>query len=143
MLKFDEYIEQDMILEMARVGFMGQYEIYVHTDDPGYVPHVHIRDTATKGHKFETCVKLKSNEYFLHGKYTDTMNSTMRKNFAEFMESRCVIDRYDTNYELAVDMWNLNNSKESVVIPRDENGDIIIPNYRTIKKVSNENLELL
>ena len=36
----------NVLEEMARVGYMSpKFEVYVYTDDPGYIPHVHVRDT--------------------------------------------------------------------------------------------------
>lgn len=124
---------REPLLEMARVGYInGQFEVYVHTDDGGHIPHVHIRDKATRGQKFETCVELKRSRYFLHGKYKDVMSGYMAKQFADFMESKPHNPRYQNNYELSVDMWNLNNSIEEVVPQYDSNGRIIMPDYRTI-----------
>lgn len=121
------------LLEMARVGFInGQFEVYVHTDDGGHTPHVHVRDKATRGCQFETCIELKRNWYFLHGKYKDMMSGDMAKEFAEFMESKSSNPKYQNNYELSVDMWNLNNSKEEITPQYDNEGRIIMPNYRTI-----------
>ena len=128
--KFDKTVRLD---EMARVGFIdGEYEVYVWTDDPGNIPHVHIRDTNSKGQNFETCVQLKTNKYFLHGPYTDRLNSKQRKAFAEFMTSPSRNKRYSTNYEYAVDMWNDNNSSIILELNKDINGNIIIPNYQNI-----------
>ena len=121
------------LLEYARVGFMdGVFEVYVHTDDGGNIPHVHVRDRATRGRKFETCVELKTNNYFLHGKYKSVMNNEMARQFAEFMEERPKNTKYQNNYELSVDMWNLNNSNEEVVPDYDEDGMIIVPDYRQL-----------
>lgn len=122
-----------LLFEMARVGFIGgSLEVYVRTDDGGNIPHVHIRDTNTQGEEFETCVQLEKNAYFLHGKYKDKMNTSQRKSFAEFMESPSKTKRYNTNYEFAIDMWNANNSNVNIEVQYDENGNPIIPNYRTI-----------
>jgi hypothetical protein len=124
---------REPLLEMARVGYInGQFEVYVHTDDGGHIPHVHIRDKATRGQKFATCVELKRSRYFLHGKYKDVMSGYMAKQFADFMESTPQNPRYQNNYELSVDMWNLNNSIEEVVPQYDSNGRIIMPDYRII-----------
>ena len=91
--------------EMARVGFInGALEVYVWTDDAGKIPHVHVRGTNSNGDEFETCVKLQENDYFLHGHYTDTMNSKQRKEFDAFMRAKPSTPKYDTNYELAVEM---------------------------------------
>ena len=124
---------REPLLEMARIGYInGQFEVYVHTDDDGHIPHVHIRDKATRGQQFETCVELKRSRYSLHGKYKDVMSGYMAKQFADFMESTPHNPRYQNNYELSVDMWNLNNSIEEVVPQYDSNGRIIMPDYRTI-----------
>ena len=130
----DEKLNEEPVLESARVGFInGAYEVYVHTDDAGYIPHVHIRDKATRGKEFETCVALNSNEYFLHGKYDDKMSGDMIKLFSDFMKSKPLSKRYSTNYELAVDMWNLNNSDTQVDVDYDDDGEMIIPDYKHIK----------
>lgn len=131
---FNENIKMTARLdEMARVGFInGEYEVYVWTDDPGNIPHVHIRDTNSKGQNFETCVQLKTNSYFLHGSYTDTLNSKQRKAFAEFMISPSRNKKYATNYEYAVDMWNDNNSNVILELEKDVKGNVIIPNYQVI-----------
>lgn len=34
-------INHGELYEMARVGYMGDYEVYVNTDDPGIIPHFH------------------------------------------------------------------------------------------------------
>ena len=132
-VKVLDSLESAMLDEMARVGFInGQYEVYVWTDDAGYIPHVHVRDANTKGKEFETCVMLEDNQYFLHGSYTDTMNSAMRKAFYNFMKSPCKNLKYQNNYELAVEMWNLNNSNKDVTPQYDEYGHIIVPDYRNM-----------
>ena len=124
---------REPLLEMARVGYInGQFEVYVHTDDGGHIPHVHIRDKATRGQQFETCVELKRSRYFLHGKYKDVMSGYMAKQFADFMKSQSHNSKYQNNYEYAVDMWNDNNSIEKVIPQYDSNGRIIMKDYRTI-----------
>jgi hypothetical protein len=125
--------EDNRLDEMARVGFLsGEVEVYVHTDDGGNIPHVHIRDTATRGLQFETCVSLIKSAYFLHGHYRDTMNNNMARDFAVFMESPSRNKKYKSNYEYAVDMWNDNNSNTCITPQYDENGNMIIPNYRKL-----------
>lgn len=121
--------------EMARVGFIGkkaEFEVYIRTNDSGYIPHVHIWDSATNGDEFDCCVKLETNEYFPHGHHIDKMNKKMCKAFNDFMRQPCRSPKYKNNYELAVEMWNLNNSSSYVQITEDEEGNTIIPNYDTI-----------
>ena len=113
----------------ARIGFFGkknELEVYIRTDDPGYIPHFHIRDTATQGKKFDACVELSTNKYFSHGCHTDTLNARQRKWLAEFMESKCNNPKWENNYEFAIDMWNANNSSMNI----EYNGTI--PDYRII-----------
>lgn len=135
MRKLTNVARKQELNEMARVGFLdnkAKYEVYVRTNDAGFIPHVHIWDSATCGEEFDCCVKLETNEYFFHGHHTDRMNSKMCKAFAEFMEQPCRSPKYKNNYELAVEMWNLNNSDTYDQIKEDSNGNIIMPNYRNI-----------
>ena len=125
--------ESHLLFEMARVGYMGrrgEFEVYVRTDDPGHIPHFHLRDSATQGREFETCIELKTNKYFIHGGYTDTLNSSQRKCLAEFMEAPN--QYFGNNYGATVYAWNTNNSTEHIEIVKDVRGDIIMPDYRTI-----------
>lgn len=125
--------EEHLLLEMARVGYMGkkgEFEVYVRTDDSGHTPHFHLRDSATQGKEFETCVELRTNKYFLHGGYTDTLNSSQRKCLADFMEA--LNQYFGNNYGATIYAWNTNNSAEKIELEKDENGNIIMPNYRTI-----------
>jgi hypothetical protein len=120
--------DDSMLLEYARVGFLKNLEVYVMTDDPGYIPHFHIRDAATKGKEFDTCIEICSNKYFCHGRHTSRLNAQGRKALAEFMEGKCSNDKYENNYELTVDMWNLNNSSVTIEYQKGQE----IPNYREI-----------
>lgn len=132
-----------IINEMARVGFMDDMDVVVYTDDPGYIPHVHIIDNATRGQEFDACVMIEDNRYFSHGNHTDVFNSKQRKSFDNFMHEPCRSPKYKNNYELAISMWNLNNSDAYVIPKTDNNGETIIPNYTTIKpyKPNNSNNE--
>ena len=114
--------------EMARIGFMNEFEIVIYTDDPGNIPHMHILDASTQGEKFSSSVKLESAEYFSHGgKYVDKFNSKQRKTFNEFMNSKPKNKRFSTNYEYACSMWNDNNSKTNVDETREQ------PDYTKLK----------
>lgn len=112
----------------ARIGYFGrknEFEVYIRTDDPGYIPHFHVMDSATQGKNFDACIELSTNKYFSHGGHVDTLNSRQRKALAEFMESPC--DKYfENNYERTVYEWNSNNSNMNV----EYTGEI--PNYREI-----------
>lgn len=124
---------ENKLNEMARIGYMGiknrenYFEIYIRTNDPGNIPHVHIRDADTMGEKFSSCVKLESAEYFTHGgKYKDKFNSKERKAFDEFM-NKYEEDFKMTNFEYCLREWNRNNSSHKIDL------DISKPDYTKLK----------
>lgn len=131
--KIGQLRDDHMINEMARVGFMDNMDVVIYTDDPGYIPHVHVIDLGTRGYDFDACVMLEDNRYFTHGKHTDVFNSKQRKCFNDFMHEPCRLPQFRNNYELAVSMWNLNNSDSYVIPKTNREGETIIPNYTTIK----------
>lgn len=117
------------LMEYARVGFMDNgLEVYVMTDDPGHIPHFHLRDIATKGQEFDTCIEIMRNKYFIHGHHMSKLNGRGKKMLAEFMEAKCPNTKYENNYELTVDMWNMNNSSMNVEYVKGQP----IPNYREL-----------
>lgn len=108
---------------IARIGYFGdndKYEMYVKTDDEETTPHFHIRDTETKGGKFETCVCLETNCYCLHGTYKDVLTPEHQAMLMDFMEGLSRHKQHTLslvcNYEWAVDMWNLNNEATQVTL---------------------------
>lgn len=48
------------------------------------------------------------------------------------MEDKPLKEPYKTNYELAVSMWELNNSTAEVKVKKDYKGNVIIPDYRNM-----------
>lgn len=117
-------LRENMLMEMARVGFMnGKYEVYIHTDDPGNIPHFHIWDKETRGQNFHTCVKIIAPEYFHHTGKENILNNKMKKELIEFLQLPSRNKRYSTNWEYLVSMWNDNNS--NINIPEDTS----MPNY--------------
>lgn len=102
------------LYEMARVGIMDEYEIFVNTDDSGRIPHFHIWDYSTKGNKFHTCIKITKPEYFHHTGKEGTLNTKMKKELVKFMQAVCRNKHFNTNWEYVVSMWNDNNSIEEI-----------------------------
>lgn len=124
-----EKLRESMLLEMARVGFIDdEYEVYIHTDDPGNVPHFHIWDAETRGQKFHTCIRIESPEYFHHTGKEDYLNSSMRKELVSFLKSKSKNKRFSSNWEYLVSMWNDNNSK--INVPE----DITMPDYTKLPR---------
>ena len=122
-------LRESMLLEMARVGFIDdKYEVYIHTDDPGNIPHFHIWDAATRGNRFHTCIEITSPRYFHHTGKEDVLNSSMRKELMKFLQAKPQqLKRYSTNWEVVIDMWNANNSTIQV----DE--DQPLPDYTKLR----------
>lgn len=114
-----KYVHEN-IYGMSRVGYSGDLEVYVNTDDAGKIPHFHLRD-KNEWDKFHTCIKIESAEYFLHEGKEDTLNSGQRKELQKFMTDKVSISRYadkfDNNWQLICFLWDINNS--DVTIPED------------------------
>lgn len=106
----DKELSEDLFLEMARIGFTEDgFEIYVHTDDAGNIPHFHYRDRTTVGQQFHTCIRLDKPEYFHHTGKEDVLNSKQKKNLIKFLNSKAR-SGWSTNFEKVIDEWNVNNS---------------------------------
>ena len=120
-----EYIYNDMILEMARVGYLNtKLEIYVNTNDPGNIPHFHIRDVSTRGQKFHTCIEIKTNKYFHHTGKEDVLSTKEKKALYNFLNSK---DKYgESNWKVLIKEWNRNNSDMEIDI------NLKTPDYTTI-----------
>ena len=76
--------------EIARIGYFGEndkYEVYVKTDDEMSIPHFHIRDSETKGERFETCISIETNCYCLHGTYKDLLTPEQQALLTDYMIS--------------------------------------------------------
>lgn len=121
-----DYAEARLLGEMARIGYLGSYEIYVRTDDPGKIPHMHIWDRGTKGQKFHTCIRLDKAEYFHHTGKEDELNSAERKKLVEFLKSKHPKFKM-TNWKYLLIQWNENNSDIYI----DEKSKM--PDYRKLK----------
>lgn len=148
-VKFIQRLEKDVPLakeyfkvlykcdeNIARIGYFGnndEYELYVETDDEETTPHFHIRDTETKGGKFETCVCLETNCYCLHGTYKDVLTPEHQAMLMDFMEGLSRHKQHTLslvcNYEWAADMWNLNNEANQVALRYGSKNKVIIPDY--------------
>lgn len=111
-------VRHEDIFGMARIGWVPEnstksIEVYVHTDDPGKVPHFHVRKYAGSGNfEWETCIRFDSPDYFLHGIYKDKLPSKkIAKQIDSMLRSTNRLSRNGSTYwETAVDAWNLNNS---------------------------------
>ena len=121
-------IKKEQLVEMARVGKYDIFDVYVHTDDRGKIPHFHIWDEETRGQKFHTCVQLLEPKYFHHKGKTDVLNNKQIKELITFLNSKPKTPYFNTYWEMLVQMWNINNSDVTV------NDDISMPDYTLLNK---------
>lgn len=123
-------IYEHEIYGMSRVGYIGELEVYVNTDDAGNLPHFHLRDSSDWD-RFHTCILIERAEYFLHQGKEDILNSKQRKELQEFMESPVLLKKYKhmvaTNWDLICLLWDLNNSHVTI------SEDAIMPNYLMLR----------
>lgn len=106
------------VANMARVGFIpvgttNTVEVYVWTDDPGKVPHFHVRKYGKNGHyEWETCIRYDSPEYFLHGRHKGKLpDKKLAKQLDDMLRQVNKKSRNQTTYwEDCIDAWNSNNS---------------------------------
>ena len=127
MKDLNEYINEQLLLEMAQVGDINKsLTIYVRSNDPGNIPHFHIVDKSTLGNHFHTCIQIESNKYFHHTGKEGILNSKERKKLVEFLKQKN--EEFDiTNYQTIIRLWNLGNSKKKV----DKN--FKMPDYKEIE----------
>lgn len=115
---------------MSRIGYCGNLELYVNTDDLETIPHFHIRD-RDNWDNFHSCIKILSAEYFSHEGKEDVLNSKQRKKLQEFMEAPADIDiegvNEINNWKYICVLWNSNNS--SAKVPKDAK----MPDYRQLR----------
>lgn len=127
MKTFSQYLKEHEILlaEMARVGDLtNKLEVYVRSHEGGNKPHFHIWDKATQGDDFHTCIEILHPKYFHHTGKEDTLNSQMKKELLKFLNAKPKkLRRYDTNWEVLIDMWN--NGDSNMEVPEDTS----IPDY--------------
>lgn len=124
-MKDDKYLpDVQLLLEMARVGYFSDFEVWIRTDDPGNIPHFHVWDKNSKGGLFHACVQILKPEYFHHTGKEDEFNAKQKKELIQFLNSKPLkAKRYKTNWEFIVTLWNVNNF--SMEVPE----DLEIPDY--------------
>lgn len=114
------------IYGMARVGYSGDLEVYVNTDDGGKIPHFHLRD-KTDWNKFHTCIEILRPKYFHHEGKEDVLNTSERKELQKFIESPVRLKKYasmfENNWQLICFLWDMNNS--DITVP----DDATMPDY--------------
>ncbi len=101
-------INDEMLMEMATIGYVGKFKIIVWSNEGGNIPHFHIVDTSTLGRSFHTCVKIEVPEYFHHEGKTGTLNSSQRKALVDFLKKP--FDEDTSNWEYLIMTWNINGS---------------------------------
>jgi hypothetical protein len=121
-------IKKEQLVEMARVSKYDIYDVYVHTDDSGKIPHFRIWDDNTRGQKFHTCIRLDKLAYFHHTGKEDKLNNKEIKKLVQFLEASPADKLFDSYWQLLVHMWNINNS--DIIVDT----NIKMPDYSLLNK---------
>ena len=120
-------LNEELLQEMARIGYLDGYEIYIHTDDSGNIPHFHIWDRNSKGEKFHTCIQIKEPKYFHHTGKENILNSKQKKDLYNLLQLPYRKNINITLWQHLIMSWNDNNSNILV----DENQEM--PDYTKLK----------
>lgn len=107
-----ELAKYDDLEGMSRIGFIGNYEIYINTDDSGDIPHFHYR-LRDDWEVFHTCIEITRPRYFHHYGKENILSSHQQKDLQKFLSAKANVKGFSgTNWDLTVSLWNLNNSIE-------------------------------
>lgn len=120
-------LQEQLLLEMAKIGNINDLVLYVRTNDPGNYPHFHMVDEATLGQQFYCCVRIDCAQYFKHTGKEGGLNSKRRKELVEFLQSPSEDEPEKTNWKVVLVEWNRNNSTKKVPL------DLQMPNYKELK----------
>lgn len=94
-------------------------DVYVYPNDSGQKPHFHF---ILRSNKVEGCIRLDTNEYFIHGSHKGTMNNDQLKILDNWLNQKNNKYNEFTNWEYAKYIWNQNENRSKVNID-------IKPNY--------------
>ena len=106
--------EKQALLEMAKIGEIDEFSIFVYSNDNGNIAHFHIVDSNTLGSQFSCCVCIESLNYFYHTGKEDKLNSKLRKLLIRFLQSPEEEGIFNTNWDALLYEWNKNNSRRKV-----------------------------
>ena len=71
--------------------------------DTGNTPHFHVRDRKTLGDKFNSCIYLLTNGYYLHEGKTNVLTTKERKLLNGLMDETWINNQYLTvNFKIKV-----------------------------------------
>lgn len=90
-------------------------QLFVYNREGDYEPHFHI----VRHEHHDCCVKLLSNEYFIHGKHTGTLNNKEAQILYKWFEEDI------NNWLRVINEWNKHVQNETMKVPI----DCPIPDY--------------
>lgn len=123
----ESQLESEPILEMRQVGQFVKYSVYVYSNDHGNIPHFHVKDTATNGSKFHTCIEIKQNKYFQHGSKRDSFNNQEKKELDKFLHQKYPRNGEGNNWDFIANFWNECNPTNTIPFNLEQ------PNYSILK----------
>lgn len=131
MVKLNREIESLYTHSVNEMATMGETEggitIKVFSKE-GPVPHLHF--LIGNNEKKQGCLNLKTAAYFIHGKYTATLNAQQLKDIIKFLNTPASSHGFNPGWSFYVDCcneWNKNNPQYAM--ERQE-----MPDYSIINK---------
>lgn len=129
-MKFREYLDNLVLLEEegGELFRFNGYVFYIAGRTEGKIPHIHFRKSEKLG-----AIRLDIAEYFPHGnplKYTSELSKKNQLLFYSFMsakQSKVNIQGINTNYQLAIYLWNMIPDGLKLNIDNE------MPDYRELK----------
>ena len=107
----------------VRIGITEDHEIFVVTDDAIQTPHFHVWD-RTQLCDLQVCFAMESATLKPHGGAERMLDEERLDRVSTFLLAPCGNNRFQTNWEYALCMWNDNNPQT----PVDEQSPM--PDYR-------------
>lgn len=102
------YLHNDkLLIEMAEIGRIDGYRIMIYGCE-GHIPHFHVEN---KEKEIFSCVKILESSYFIHNKYTDTLDNKTVKKLVQFLnEPHKFFGKHGyNNWQIICVYWNDNN----------------------------------
>ena len=103
---FDNVILEEELNRLS-MSNIGELKVLVYSNE-GPIRHFHLKSSSSN---WETCIELLKPKYFHHGKNNKILNSKQCRELDDFMRSPCSFNENQTNWEMALSLWNIGNRK--------------------------------
>lgn len=119
---YDGYKKVNDIERRNLIGSYSNTSIFVYSIEGENIPHFHIK---IKGERTDVCIKILTNDYFIHGKHKGVLNKSSLKKLVNFFNEKH--NNEETNWQYLISVWNKHSQKK---ISKETH----IPNYLEMKQ---------